>query len=610
MDDPQRFEGGPTGRRRRSSSSSPPAWFGVPFVAAGLLAVGLGIGLLRDELRFGDTGTSVQGSVVSTRFHPGDGDSGDSYSMQYAFTDASGLSHGGSSGISESQFRTLRPGDRVEVAYLATDPATNRLGKPEPQLLQSLAVMGVGTLFAVVGSTLVASAVRSRRLRPATPSAQAGMGPGPNVLTVDVPRSQVETFTRPPIRVVVDLVLAPIGALGFLGFAIFGVSQIGSQPFFIVGVPLLLFFSFTMFMATLAGIRRGISLRVAEVGPAGIWSPDFGRLAWSDIESVRIENNRGIGSSNGESSTVGVDDVSVGSRSASTTQTYVRLGIVPKDPAVARRGRFGWSVVNGFIRLVNTLRPSARLTDMSSLAPLGIQAYELEQPFEELVRSVRRFTAVAEPGSAPAPVTANIAGTFVAADQAETASAAAPGGQATTMPADLPTRTFDRRGWTSGGVLELVLSRSTSSAPPIVGVAILGLFDIAFIILPLWFVGSILVSGGLQMPTGLLFLIVPVVFAAIGWRFLRGLRAQWRMGTGDPELLSVGPAGLAIHGDPPLPWSRIASIRSKDGSIYVAPVDPTDDGGRLLSLDLNLLEADPEEVLDHIARFRVVDEID
>ena len=62
-----------------------------------------------------------------------------------------------------------------------------------------------GLFFAVIGIGLILTSVRAESAR--VPVHVAGGGPG------------VDVFTRSPMRVLVDLVLAPIGGVGFLAFA-------------------------------------------------------------------------------------------------------------------------------------------------------------------------------------------------------------------------------------------------------------------------------------------------------------------------------------------------------------------------------------------------------
>ena len=84
--------------------------------------------------------------------------------------------------------------------------------------------------------------------------------------------------------------------------------------------------------------------------------------------------------------------------------TYLRLGIVPRDPWLASKAPGGIAVamISAFVRFVNSMRSSPGLTDPATMAPFGLMAFELEQPFESLVESVRRFAPVLEVGE-PVP---------------------------------------------------------------------------------------------------------------------------------------------------------------------------------------------------------------
>ena len=215
----------------------------------------------------------------------------------------------------------------------------------------------------------------------------------------------VDVFTRSPIRILVDLVFTPMGALLFLGLAVFLAITLG--PLGLIGSAVFGFFGLFMLFASVVTMRRGVRRAVAEVGPEGLWTPDLPRrLAWSEIDHLELEDAVGT---------------------AGDLVIYRRLGIWPRDPALATRarGRRGLRMARGFTQVVNTMYPGPGLSDPARMAPFGIQAYDLEQDFGELVRSVEQYTKVVgvERGAedaaptrlvAPAPPLEGLAGAITA----------------------------------------------------------------------------------------------------------------------------------------------------------------------------------------------------
>jgi hypothetical protein len=220
----------------------------------------------------------------------------------------------------------------------------------------------IGLLFSVVGVALIWTSLRARTAE--APKTRTNLGP-----------DDVERFTRSPMRIFVDLVGAPIGGLAFLGVAI----AILFTPAFL-GSIVFGFFGILMLTGAAVTVRRGIGMTVATVGPGGIWTPELGQLPWTEIAELRIEDPTGIGGPNN-----------------GTTTTYRRLGIVPRTQELIENapGRDAMSLARGFMSFVNTLKPGTGLSDPTALAPYGIQAYETEQPFADIIRSVQRFAPVA-----------------------------------------------------------------------------------------------------------------------------------------------------------------------------------------------------------------------
>jgi hypothetical protein len=200
-------------------------------------------------------------------------------------------------------------------------------------------------------------------------------------------------FQRPVSRVIVDLVGALIGATAFLGVA--GALAIGLFDIDPLGrlVAIAGFGLFGLLMATAVpnGIRRGLNRTILEVGPDGLWTPEMGRLAWSEIADVRIEQVRGFAG--------GDHDPDDFPREQIPMTTYTRLGIVPTDPnrTARERRRLGWRITDWMGRVSRSVNPSSPPQDLSVLAPFGVYAYEVDGPLGDVVEAIRPYRAVGLP---------------------------------------------------------------------------------------------------------------------------------------------------------------------------------------------------------------------
>lgn len=162
MTDGLRVGAGSGGARR--SGSGLPVWFGVPFLLGGIFAAVVGVVLLLDEIRYGNEGVSLQGTVLETVYFAGGGEDGPSYSIRYEYVDpATGTSHRGESDVSEETFEMTSAGEAIEVTYLPAEPAKSRVGSPEPQLFLPLVVFGMAAIFIVVGVGMILLTLRIRR---------------------------------------------------------------------------------------------------------------------------------------------------------------------------------------------------------------------------------------------------------------------------------------------------------------------------------------------------------------------------------------------------------------------------------------------------------------
>jgi hypothetical protein len=659
------------GRRRRGGTGgtggtgAPPIWFGVPFALGGVLMIVLALGSIRSELQLRDEGVTVQGSVINKSIQTGSGDDPDTYRVRYEFVDsATGKTFTGTATVSREMYARIQQRSPVRVTYLPGDPTRNRPGTTEPDLTLGVVMLGFGTLFGLVGLALVATSIRARRSPAAADSgapAQApSLGAGP-AITADLTPGELrrtDRFTRSPMGVFAELVGAPLAGIAFLAVAVWMLGQIGANPMFLLFAPFAGFFGVMLSSTIPTVLRRGIGLTLIEVGPNGIVHRDAGAFGWSELGELRIEHNRGAAGEAG-------------------TATYTRLGILPRDAArTASISRsLAWRMSRWFIRFANS-RAASRgvrpLTDVDAIAPLGVYAYEIEQPFEQLIASVRRFTPVIDtpeverqvatplaetaspwtwaatvtpgplateasaPAAAPSGTTAvqpqsdanlrpldahlgdttpTAGGPAALAALVQPAMAAAPESPAALV-ATSPSRrapqapagpvVFRRRGFSLSDAMSLVMPGESTALPPVAGVIGLAAFGVVFMVVPTVGLISMALSsvGGGNLTMVLVPLGMAVVFFASGWFILRGTRRRWQLATGDPDLLTVGPEGIALRDGRVLAWSQIETVESTGSRLVVRPVGAPED--ETVSLPFDMFEADDDTILDAIAPYHLV----
>ena len=604
--------GGPaTGRRRRGGQAGVPIWLGFLVAAMGSIFLLLGIVMARQELRFGDEGVQTTGVVTAVRIEIGTGDDADTHYVHYRFVDAAGVEHGGQSQVDGATYSRTRAGDDVVITYLASDPTTSRVGTPEPQLLFPMGFGGMGALFGLMGPVLVITALRNRRGAAAAAAAGASSVGSAVVQPADLRR--VDVFTRTPMAVF-GLVAAPIAGLAFFAIAIYGLGQLGSDPGWIIGVVMGGFFGLLLVASGVAGLRSGLGLRMAEIGPNGIWLRGLGQLAWSEVGEVRVEQARGIGAQRGTRVGMGVGAIGVSAESESVTASYRRLGIIPRDPALANpKPGLARLMSSAFIRFLNTIRPGTGLTDPIALSTYGINAAELEQPLDEVVASIRRFL--------PAEGTNPDAATNAPSD-------AAPGTEPVT-PASAPFVASLGAGFTPQKPVtpaatgpSIVEVRPDAPAVPASRTFYRGSR------------GSIL--DGVEVEGGLVGTLITAAIGAIS----ANRRNRPSSEASGVEVLRVGPDGISIPDLVDLAWPDISSIDVQERDYNDAPdnilmVVPRDAqltetrepprgsawtigrvGGSLFggggtpafALHLRQVDAPTDEILDVIAQYRVVDE--
>ena len=351
----------------------------------GLLALGIGLACFlgaflfaRSELRYGAEGLAAQATILRLWVDEGENSDGDttySYHAGYEFADsATGSRFNGSGEVGELRYFGLHVGDAIQVSFLSSDPSENRLGTPEPRLLLPALIGLVGGLAVVVAPLVVASTIRERRARRISSTLPPGA-------SGDVRR--IDVFTRSPISAAGGPLALGFG-IAFLVLAMFGITQAANMP----SLLMLTLFGSVIGLGLIAGgitaLRRGFGLKLAEVGPDGLWLLGLGRLAWTELAEVRIEEPNRSGRS-GDGSAQG------GTRSTST-----RLGVVPRDPALlARRpDRLGRALGRTFFGFLNVMQSETRLVTESDQSPYGIAVSELDQSFDALLASVGRFASI------------------------------------------------------------------------------------------------------------------------------------------------------------------------------------------------------------------------
>ena len=132
-------------------------WVRGLLLFAGLLMLAFGANELYRDWRFAHEGRSVRGSVIekhvrtSSSRRPGTGHRSRTqhYEVTYRFT-ADGSTFEGQGELDVDEWRQLTAGAAVEVVYLASAPASNRLAGSNAWMLGTLLV-SLGVLFTCFG---------------------------------------------------------------------------------------------------------------------------------------------------------------------------------------------------------------------------------------------------------------------------------------------------------------------------------------------------------------------------------------------------------------------------------------------------------------------------
>jgi len=424
--------------------------------------------------------------------------------------------------------------------------------------------------------------------------------------------SQTTTFRRSAAAQAGGAMLAAIGGVLFLGFAVvillgFLTEDLVMRVFAAGGFG---FFGLLMAAGAVAGARQGTDTRVADIGPDGAWLPGMGRLAWSAIEEVRLERIRGVGSGD-----------------APVTQQFRRLGFVPRDASLRPDAATSFvSQLTGlYFRAVKVVAPEIRLGG-DDPAPFGVSESDIPKDFERLIELVGAFVPIADAAEARARANAArwappsssvvVPPTDLAALDAALEQPSAAVASATTAPS----------GSGSAGALVAPLPatqpRAAFGPPPTSAVAII--FAVvpfaapAVVVLPI--VVPQVLQGGTAAIFGLLFIAVfGVGFAVPGLLRIIRLVRNARERRSDPIRLRVGPEGIWTRDGGSVAWADIREVRTEragfDRSRSMVPierwrlvVEPATSGQPRGTATSDELDAPFDEVLDVIRCYRPVAE--
>lgn len=527
-------------------------------------------------------GVALTGTVTEKRVNRS-GDS-TSYVVQYVYTATDGREYRGSDSVGSDFWSRLRAGDPVELTYRQSRPSESRLAQDgQPIGLFILMFGGLGGLATLLGAAILGSAARRR------------MGGGSESPTVARDAHGRYRFQRPLERVVIDLLGAPIVAVLFLGVAwlmLTGVFGTGGDVLAAVLIPLLFgFFGMLLAIAALMGLRRGVRRTVMEIGADGIWTPEMGRLAWSEIEQVRFEYMSATPSIPGG------------------TLQAARLGILPRDRSLAERdipSRLARGMMGGFMNLLRSVGPNRRLA-WEDWAPFGVQSYELKAPLSEVAARIGEYTRVVDARPEPEqpsldaavatlaaprnlgdrplgaaelqaldarlaigvaelqPAPAGALGSETAAAEIAWPPSASPAGARTIMSAPIIIEP-DAAG--TGSAPGAVFVRPPGGQLAVLASAVAPL---TFVVLPLIMLPILLIAaldGGLLI--ALPFLVVPLLFVAIGVPLLLAVPSRIRRAFGASQMLGVGPDGLWLPETGLIPWADIEEIKVEGYTVVVS----------------------------------------
>lgn len=142
--------------------------FGGVWLAVGLPVLAGGIALWQTEQRFAAEAVTVEGQVLTRdivsarrRSAGGGGGRSTSYRVTYRFATPDGTRYVGSSKVEVGVWENLREQGPVAIAYLADDPASNRI-VGATRWAGALIMGGLGAVFALAGGGIFAFAAARR----------------------------------------------------------------------------------------------------------------------------------------------------------------------------------------------------------------------------------------------------------------------------------------------------------------------------------------------------------------------------------------------------------------------------------------------------------------
>jgi hypothetical protein len=131
---------------------------GLPFLIAGIY-------MFTADRRFASEAQVARGTVVAKEVHQrrdSDGDTSTSYAVRYRFRAPDGTTLDGSSDVAYERWRGLVERGPVGVAYLPSNPSTNRV-EGTSRLWMTVLFTLMGGFFAAAGAVILSYGIRGRR---------------------------------------------------------------------------------------------------------------------------------------------------------------------------------------------------------------------------------------------------------------------------------------------------------------------------------------------------------------------------------------------------------------------------------------------------------------
>jgi hypothetical protein len=390
------------------------------------------------------------------------------------------------------------------------------------------------------------------------------------------------------------------GFSGSIIFLLVGLVFASQAPIALIGFW---FFAIVMFLGAVVYARRGSDRRLIEVGPDGIWLPEMGLLAWTEIREVRLETIRAVGE---------------GDR----VVLRRRLGVEPDDPE--RRPsvtmRIGWGLFDAYSRFVKSMAPGMRFGG-EDRAPFGFGEPEATPAqVDDALAVVRGYVDVVDADEERARERAPrwaARGAEMSAGTTDLRALDAHIGAdaATPMPVTASFVPVAPQRAPSGTFRTPPLSAAASWGWLLGAIPSLGFLAYIF--------GA--VEGHLQGFNLIVFLLVAAGFLGpIAVRFVpRTLEALRRSRLSDAErtVLQVGPDGIWLPGMGTVAWEAVRSVRTRvSGTTLVGitgriprwglyvQADPGREGRGASAVFADQLDAPFDDVVDLIRHYHRVEE--